>query len=204
MIPLVLVDCVTVWLRWAVPMCQLHRCGWVWAVLLSLHQGRQDKFLLASVGMPSLKAETECDEPQIELQDTQKIVQCVAEMNITSPEVSRVTWAFRVFQQCAFALRAGCDVCDVDFYFKSERVEGSEKISTFWSHSWHGGHWKKIITLIIAHHHIQSVFQLSLAFFRMLFALLVMLLILFCLNTLPDLHLGKTGEIQHGYSCWFV
>ena len=50
--------------------------------------------------------------------------------------------AFCAFQHFARPLRIGCDG---DFYYKSFK---SQKISTFWSHSWHGGHWKKILTLL--------------------------------------------------------
>ena len=81
----------------------------------------------------------EITEDEIELRFQQMIplvAQQIARMEVTSPEVVRVTPVFRTFEKGAVAFRTECTG---DFYFKSER---SEKISTFWSHSWHGGHWK--------------------------------------------------------------
>ena len=75
-------------------------------------------------------------ETEIELRFQQRVAQQIARMEVTSSEVVRVTPAFRTFEKGAVAFRKECTG---DFYFKSER---SEKISTFWSHSWHGGHWK--------------------------------------------------------------
>ena len=81
----------------------------------------------------------EIRKAEIELRFQQLIplvAQQIARMEVTSPEVVRVTPAYRAFEKGAVAFRkeyAG------DFFFKSER---SEKISTFWSHSWQGGHWK--------------------------------------------------------------
>lgn len=81
----------------------------------------------------------EITEDEIELRFQQMIplvAQQIARMEVTSPEVVRVTPVFRTFEKGAVAFRKECAG---DFYFKSE---SSEKISTFWSHSWHGGHWK--------------------------------------------------------------
>lgn len=76
---------------------------------------------------------------QVELQISEmlpKLAEQIAMMKITNPEVLRVTPAFCAFEQCALALRGECER---DLFFKS-RI--SHKISTFWSHSWHGGQWK--------------------------------------------------------------
>jgi hypothetical protein len=72
-----------------------------------------------------------------------KVVKSIAKMGVTHPEVLRTARAHQAFQHFAAALRVGSDG---DFYYKSRE---SHKISTFWSHSWHGGHWKKILTLIL-------------------------------------------------------
>ena len=69
----------------------------------------------------------------------------MAQMEVVNPEVLRVTPACQAFEHFAAALRSGRSRSQRDFYHKSRK---SHKISTFWSHSWHGGHWKKIITLI--------------------------------------------------------
>ena len=71
-----------------------------------------------------------------------EVAKSIAEMEVTNPEILRVTRAFAAFQNFAAALRGGCDG---DLYYKSRK---SHKISTFWSHSWHGGQWKKILTLL--------------------------------------------------------
>ena len=71
-----------------------------------------------------------------------KVAEKLSKMDVINPEVLRVTAAYRAFESCARALRVGVDA---DLYCKSER---SVKISTFWSHSWHGGHWSKIVTLM--------------------------------------------------------
>ena len=81
----------------------------------------------------------EITEDEVELSFRQmipRVARQIARMEVTSPEVVRVTPAFRTFEKGAVAFRKECTG---DFYFKSER---SEKISTFWSHSWQGGHWK--------------------------------------------------------------
>ena len=117
---------------------------------------------------------------------TSKLSQHIAQMGVTNPEVLRVTPAFRAFQQCAAALRSGCDG---DFFYKSHR---SRKISTFWSHSWHGGHWKKILTLIILYNGPAAIF---LGFFT---AILMMLL--FSFELLPGYDRGF--QIRMNWSTW--
>jgi len=133
----------------------------------------------------------EITEDEIELRFQQMIplvAQQIARMEVTSPEVVRVTPVFRTFEKGAVAFRKECAG---DFYFKSE---SSEKISTFWSHSWHGGHWKKITTLITIYNGPAA------SVLGMLSALVMMLL--FCLDLLPSLDRGRTGEYPIGYSCW--
>ena len=90
-------------------------------------------------GTPGTGDNDEISEAEVELRVQQLIplvAQQIARMEVTSPEVVRVTPAYRAFEKGAVAFRKECAG---DFYFKSEK---SEKISTFWSHSWQGGHWK--------------------------------------------------------------
>ena len=90
-------------------------------------------------GTPGTEDNDEISEAEVELRVQQMIplvAQQIARMEVTSPEVVRVTPAYRAFEKGAVAFRKECAG---DFYFKSEK---SEKISTFWSHSWQGGHWK--------------------------------------------------------------
>ena len=67
----------------------------------------------------------------------------IGKMGVINPKVLRVTSAFQAFQQCAAALHSNSDA---DFYHKSRE---RPKISTFWSHSWHGSRWNKILTLLM-------------------------------------------------------
>ena len=99
-----------------------------------------------------------------------KIVNRLAKMEVINPEVMRVTYAFCAFQNVAKALRVG----DGNFYHKSFK---SHKISTFWSHSWHGGHWKKIPTLLTFYNAHAALFC---GFLTAIFVL-----ILYCLQILP-------------------
>ena len=74
-----------------------------------------------------------------------------ARREIARPEVLRVTRAYQAFQRFARALRtSGND----DFYEKSFM---SKKISSFWSHSWHGSRRLKILTLMILYNGPASV-----------------------------------------------
>lgn len=105
-----------------------------------------------------------------------EVAEMLAKMEVFNPEVLRVTPAFRAFQQCALALRDS----DIDLYFKSRK---SQKISTFWSHSWHGSHWKKIMTLITIYNGpIALVFGMFIA---------IVMMILFALELLPGIDRGR-------------
>ena len=105
-----------------------------------------------------------------------KVAESIAEMEVTNPEVLRVAPAFSAFQNLAVALRVGCDG---DFYYKSQK---SEKISTFWSHSWHGGQWKKILTLL--------TFYNGPAAILFAFVIATLMMILFVSGYLPSLDRG--------------
>jgi len=126
---------------------------------------------------------------QVELQISEmlpKLAEQIAMMRITNPEVLRVTPAFCAFEQCALALRGECEH---DLFFKSQI---SHKISTFWSHSWHGGQWKKIATLIFLYNGPVAVLC------GWLFAIL----------TVPLFHYGLLPGLDRGwddgklFSCW--
>lgn len=73
----------------------------------------------------------------------------VAEMSIIRPEVLRVTPAYKALQKCGEAFRLTRDL-----YHESEQ---SEEISSFWSHSWHGNSWKKMLTLMVLYNGLPSL-----------------------------------------------
>ena len=112
-----------------------------------------------------------------------------AGMEIINPEVMRVTHAHRAFQRFASALRPGTKD---DFYAKSFV---GEKISSFWSHSWHGDYRLKALTLLILHNGRAS-------FLIGCFTALTMT-ILFSLDVLPGL--VRNPDQEHVlYSTWAV
>lgn len=65
-----------------------------------------------------------------------QLAEKVARMEIINPEALRVTSAVCTLEQCAWALRGAGHA---NLIVKSQRAE---KVTTFWSHSWHGGRWK--------------------------------------------------------------
>ncbi|CAE7632545.1 CCR3 [Symbiodinium sp. CCMP2456] len=66
----------------------------------------------------------------------------IAQMDLAGPEVLRVMPAVKAFQHCFLALRCAYGI---DLLALSHQ---SETITDFWSHSWHGELWKKVLTLI--------------------------------------------------------
>ena len=131
---------------------------------------------------------TGTDETDLQIKTVMKrMAHSIARMEVINPEVLRVTPAFQAFQQFGAALRPRQRG---SFYHKSRK---SHKISTFWSHSWRGGHWRKLLTLVIFYNGTAAV---SLGF---LASLLVMLLFLFGL--LPGLE-RPFGHLQVKWSCW--
>ena len=118
---------------------------------------------------------------------SQRLSQAMAQMRVINPKVLRVTPAFEAFHQCGVALRNKRDL-----YHKSRE---SQKISTFWSHSWHGGSWKKILTLMTFYNGTPAV----------ILGLLVGLVMmpLFSFGLLPGFDRGWT-EVPRGllWSTW--
>ena len=106
-------------------------------------------------------------------QMTPQIAELVGRMLIMDDEVLRVTPAHKALQKCAEALRTRKTR---DFYHLSRK---SQKISRFWSHSWHGARWQKVLTLLVLYNGLASILLGT-------FAALVMML-LFALGFLPGL-----------------
>ncbi|CAK9018104.1 Uncharacterized protein SCF082_LOCUS13930 [Durusdinium trenchii] len=102
-----------------------------------------------------------------------KVAEKVARMDICMAEVLRATRAHQAFQNTAEALRPDFGG---NFYSKSFMTE---EITCFWSHSWHGGHWMKVMTLLI-HYNGQAA-----VLFGSLFALVAT--VCFSLGLLPGM-----------------
>ena len=99
---------------------------------------------------------------QLQLQQLMpQLAEAVSRMEVTNPEVLRVTFAYQALQRFGWVFRV-----NGDFYQKSRK---SEKIRTFWSHSWHGGAWKKILTLVTYYNsRVAIFFGTSVAFLMLL------------------------------------
>lgn len=73
----------------------------------------------------------------------------VAEMSIVRPDVLRVTPAYKALRKCGEAFRHNRDL-----HHESKQ---SEEISSFWSHSWHGNSWQKMLTLMVLYNGLPSI-----------------------------------------------
>eukprot|EP00434_Breviolum_minutum_P009954 symbB.v1.2.008774.t1/scaffold549.1/size255684/15 len=78
------------------------------------------------------------------------VVHLIAAMRILNPEVLRVTYVYQAFRNCAESFRPRAR----KLYHYSRK---SDKIATFWSHSWHGSRWQKISTLFLLYNGWASV-----------------------------------------------
>ena len=81
------------------------------------------------------------------------------------------------------------------FYFSRvlKQIQGFQvqQISSFWSHSWHGGHWQKILTLLMLYNGPASVLVGSLVAFLMT--------LLFSLGLLPGF---IRDPVDFGHVVW--
>ncbi|CAE7227261.1 unnamed protein product [Symbiodinium sp. CCMP2592] len=73
-----------------------------------------------------------------------KITEHVARMQLSRPEMLRVTSAGHMLERCGQGLRRG-PACN-DLYFLSRPVN---QIQQFCSHSWHGRVWEKVVLLLL-------------------------------------------------------
>ncbi|CAK9101900.1 unnamed protein product [Durusdinium trenchii] len=101
---------------------------------------------LRTMSNPMSKSASEDEQEQ-----HAKVAAYVSRMEIVKPEVLRVTRAHQAFQGFARALRPSPGG---DLYKKSQM---STEVSSFWSHSWHGGHWTKIFSLLMHYNGLPSV-----------------------------------------------
>ena len=75
-------------------------------------------------------------------------------------EVLRATPAHKAFEKCAQAFHPG-----VSQYHKSQQ---SDRIGRFWSHSWHGSRWMKVLTLLVQYNGLASILLGTCAAFVMM------------------------------------
>eukprot|EP00437_Effrenium_voratum_P022584 CAMPEP_0181399144 /NCGR_PEP_ID=MMETSP1110-20121109/1429_1 /TAXON_ID=174948 /ORGANISM="Symbiodinium sp., Strain CCMP421" /LENGTH=557 /DNA_ID=CAMNT_0023521165 /DNA_START=105 /DNA_END=1779 /DNA_ORIENTATION=- len=76
--------------------------------------------------------------------DMRTIAKFLCQMKVTKPEVLRATPEYRALQGCGRALRGNPD--PMRLFALSQEVD---VIDEFWSHSWHGESWKKILLLLV-------------------------------------------------------
>ena len=114
-----------------------------------------------------------------------KVVAAVSKMEVVNPEVLRVTTAKEALHLCGRALRG----TERELFHRSRK---SSKISTFWSHSWHGSALKKILTLYCSYNSRPAcLLGLSVG---------LLMALLFALEQLP----GLTQVAQEPFSNWAV
>ena len=92
---------------------------------------------------------------------TPKAAKLVAEMSILNPEVLRVTPAYKAFHRCAEAFRQH----ERELHHKSRKTD---EITRFWSHSWHGSTWQKVLTLLVLYNGLPSILLGTVAAFAMM------------------------------------
>ena len=114
---------------------------------------------------------------------TPQAAKVVAEMSILNPEVLRVTPAYKAFQRCAEAFQQN----ERKLHHKSRK---SDEITRFWSHSWHGSTWQKVLTLLVLYNGLPSILLGTVAAFAMMW--------LFAFGFLPgveeiEAHVGAVG-----------
>ncbi|CAK9098416.1 unnamed protein product [Durusdinium trenchii] len=115
------------------------------------------------------------------------VANLVSSMKVTSPEVLRATPAYRPFQRCGQAFDPGLEK------ELSKRSYKVERITTFWSHSWHGPRWPKALTLMVIYNGRIAVCLGTLAAFLMM--------ILFSFQLLPGFS-RLTWDDEHLFSYW--
>ena len=94
----------------------------------------------------------------------------VAKMQIASPEVLRVTPAHMALCRFGKAFRD----TEEKLFHKSKR---SQEIERFWSHSWHGNSWAKVLTLFVLYNGLPAAVLGTLA--------AAVMMVLFSLEVLP-------------------
>ncbi|CAK9051530.1 Uncharacterized protein SCF082_LOCUS29093 [Durusdinium trenchii] len=114
------------------------------------------------------------------------LVDLVAQMELMRPEALRVTLAVQALQGCGrvFRPRLQQDPFEKSFV--------SEKVSCFWSHSWHGGQYKKVATLLTLYNGLPAILC-------GLLAALVMM-VLFTFGSLPGFQ--RVPDSPSDHSAW--
>ena len=111
------------------------------------------------------------------------ISQQVASMDLANSEILRVTFVFQAFEN---SFRAWRGAPGADLYSKSQR---SDWIQTFWSHSWHGQCWRKVLTLLAMYNGPPAIISGTLVAVAMMF--------LFSFQVLPEFIRGDEGLFRN-------
>ena len=106
---------------------------------------------------------------------------------LSTQEVLRVTPAYKACEKCAQVFRAGSSSSQ---YHKSQQ---SDRIGRFWSYSWHGSRWMKVLTLLVQYNGLASILLGTFAAFVML--------LLFSLGHLP-IYERPSYNGEEGASLW--
>ena len=106
---------------------------------------------------------------------------------LSTQEVLRVTPAYKACEKCAQVFRVGSSSSQ---YHKSQQ---SDRIGRFWSYSWHGSRWMKVLTLLVQYNGLASILLGTFAAFVML--------LLFSLGHLP-IYERPSYNGEEGASLW--
>ena len=119
-------------------------------------------------------------ELEIQIQEIiPQVAKNIAQMDVTNPEILRVTRAFLHFN----ILPKPC-VWDV-MAISIRRVSRVKRFRRFGAISWHGGYWKKILTLLTLYNGPAALFCG--------FLTAILMAILFCFGILPGIDRGYFG-----------
>ena len=130
---------------------------------------------------------TDVDELRLRLSSlTPQTANLVAKMSILNPEVLRVTPAYKAFQRCAEAFQQN----ERELHHKSQKTD---EITRFWSHSWHGSTWQKVLTLLVLYNGLTSILLGTVAAFAMMW--------LFAFGFLPGFR-RFTADVDWPWSVW--
>lgn len=125
--------------------------------------------------------DTESEE-QLQLEEV--LAERVSQLLPTSPDIVRATPAHQALRRCGTALRSGRQ----DSYHRSFKAA---RIDSFWSHSWHGSNWHKIMTALWVYNSVPATYVATIG--------AVLASVLYGLKVLPGMSYWETYEYPRSY-----
>jgi len=125
--------------------------------------------------------DTESDEP---LQLEEFLAERISELQPTSPDIVRATPAYQGLRRCGAALRGERQ----DSYHRSFETS---RIASFWSHSWHGSKWRKVVTALWVYNSVPATYVSTIGAF--------LVSLLYGLKVLPGMSYWDSYEYPRSY-----